>query len=135
MVKRYDIADDDDSGDVSMMEFEDGEYVTFAEYDALAARLAGTQDLYVQACEQRDDALALLTKVSLRKSCEGTQPYICHGLATARARLAEAVALLDSCEATGSEEWERRAAALVAECGPNARVTVSAEPRENDAHG
>ena len=40
MVKRYDIADDDDSGDVSMMEFEDGEYVTFAEYDALAARLA-----------------------------------------------------------------------------------------------
>ena len=105
------------------------------ERDAPSARLAGTQDLYVQACEQRDDALALLTKVSLRKSCEGTQPYICHGLATARARLAEAVALLDSCEATGSEEWERRAAALVAECGPNARVTVSAEPRENDAHG
>ena len=64
------------------------------ERDVLAARLAGTQDLYVQACEQRDDALALLTKVSLRKSCEGTQPYICHGLATARARLAEADALI-----------------------------------------
>ena len=44
MVKRYDIADDDDSGDVSMMEFEDGEYVTFAEYDALAARLASLRD-------------------------------------------------------------------------------------------
>ena len=45
MVKRYDIADDDGAGDVSMMEFEDGEYVTFAEYDALAARLAEAERL------------------------------------------------------------------------------------------
>jgi hypothetical protein len=50
-------------------------------------RLRGLQDLYVQACEQRDDALALLTKVGLRKSCEGTQPYICHGLAMARSEV------------------------------------------------
>jgi exonuclease VII small subunit len=53
----------------------------------LEARLADTE-------QQRDDALALLTKISLRKSCEGTQPYICHGLATARSWLAAADALL-----------------------------------------
>lgn len=39
MVKRYDIAEDDDSGDINMDEFEDGEYVTSSDYDALAARL------------------------------------------------------------------------------------------------
>jgi exonuclease VII small subunit len=53
----------------------------------LEARLADTE-------QQRDDALALLTKISLRKSCEGTQPYICHGLATARSWLAAADARL-----------------------------------------
>ena len=58
---------------------------------ALAAKLARAEARLAGAERQRDDAMALLTKVSLRKSCEGTQPYICHGLATARAQLAEAV--------------------------------------------
>ncbi len=39
---------------------------------------------------------ARLAEAESRQTCEGTQPYVCHALATARARLAEAVAALQA---------------------------------------
>lgn len=39
--------------------------------------------------EQRDALRSRLAEAESRQTCEGTQPYICHALATARSRLAE----------------------------------------------
>ena len=103
MVKRYDIADDDDSGDVSMMEFENGEYVTFADYDSLSARLAATEEnleretaLLTEARQQNADLMAIIDK---RDEALGFIPLdkgmdMQDELRETKARLAEAERLL-----------------------------------------
>lgn len=64
------------------------------ENDALKERLALSEtdrgSLFARLCETE----ARLAKAESRQTCEGTKPYICHELATTRARLAEAERLL-----------------------------------------
>lgn len=72
------------------------------------------------ALESENEALrSQLTDALNRQTCEGGQPYVCHTLATARSRLAEAEALLRVVPGYGlsayeKERWEKARNAFLA---------------------
>lgn len=90
---------------------------------------AGT-DKYLGALEQAQALVARLAEAESRQTCEGTQPYICHALATARSRLAEVESRLNlaDAEVTMLRHFNADAEALLREArGDYARAMNDAQ--------